>query len=240
MTEKIWLGDIEIVVTRKTVKHVRLSVHPPRGRVTLVVPIGTRLELARAFAVSKLGWIRMQQAKLRAQPREMPRCLVTRESHDIWGKRYLLFVIERQQKASVTMDHRCITLTVRPGCDQKKREAVMHAWHKSLLHEVIPPLIQKWTPRLQVTVAAYFLQRMKTRWGSCNYRVGNIRLNTELVKKPKNLLEYVIVHEMLHLLEPTHNHRFVALQDTHYPTWREAHAELNALPLAACVDSLEN
>lgn len=233
MNETIRLGEIAIAVTRKDIKHVHLSVHPPNGRVTLVAPAGTRLEVARAYAVSKLGWIRDQQARLRAQARETPRRLVTRESHYVWGKRYLLSVIEREQKPSVTMDHRRITLTVRPGSGQAKREAVMHDWHKRLLHEAVPRLIRKWEPRLEVKVAAYFLQRMKTRWGGCNHEARHIRLNTELVKKPKDLLEYVVVHEMAHLIAPTHSERFVALLNAHYPSWREARVELNELPLGS-------
>lgn len=235
MSETIRLGEIAIAVTRKDIKHVHLSVHPPKGRVTLVAPVGTRLEVARAYAVSKLGWIRDQQARLRAQARETPRRFVTRESHYVWGKRHLLCVIEREQKPSVTMDHRRVTLSVRPGSDQAKREAVMHDWHKRLLHEVVPPLIRKWEPRLEVKVAAYFLQRMKTRWGSCNHRARHIRLNTELVKKPMDLLEYAVVHEMVHLIESTHSERFVALLNEHYPAWREARMELNELPLGAVV-----
>ena len=235
MSETIRLGGIAIAVTRKDIKHVHLSVHPPKGRVTLVAPVGTRLEVARAYAVSKLGWIRDQQARLRAQARETPRRFVTRESHYVWGKRHLLCVIEREQKPSVTMDHRRVTLSVRPGSDQAKREAVMHDWHKRLLHEVVPPLIRKWEPRLEVKVAAYFLQRMKTRWGSCNHSARHIRLNTELVKKPRDLLEYVVVHEMVHLIESTHSERFVALLNEHYPAWREARMELNELPLGAVV-----
>lgn len=233
MSQTIRLGEIAIAVTRKDIKHVHLSVHPPKGRVSLVAPAGTRLEVARAYAASKLGWIREQQARLRAQARETPRRYVTRESHYIWGKRYLLSVIEREEKPSVTMDHRRITLGVRPGADRARREAVMHEWHRRLLHEALPALIRKWEPRLGVKVSAYFLQRMKTKWGGCNHRAGTIRLNTELVKKPKDLLEYVVVHEMAHLIAPTHSERFVALLDEHYPTWREARAELNELPLGA-------
>jgi hypothetical protein len=233
MSETIRLGEIAIAVTRKDIKHVHLSVHPPRGRVTLVAPTGTRPEVARAYAVSRLGWIRNQQARLRAQAREPARQYVTRESHYVWGKRYLLSMVERERKPSVTMDHRRITLTVRPGSDRAKREAVMHEWHKGLLHEEVPRLIRKWEPRLKVKVAAYFLQRMKTKWGGCNHEAKRIRLNTELVKKPRDLLEYVVVHEMAHLIAPTHSERFVALLSEHYPAWREARAELNELPLAA-------
>ena len=233
MTETIRIGDVAIVLTRKDIKHVHLSVHPPHGRVSLVAPATTRVEVARAYAISRLGWIRDQQAKLQGQARESPRRFVSRESHYVWGKRYLLFVRERDQKPSVTMDHRRITLTVRPGSDQAKREAVIHAWHKGLLHDAVPQLIRKWEPRLEVTVAAYFLQRMKTKWGSCNHVARHLRLNTELVKKPKDLLEYVVVHEMAHLIAPTHSDRFVALLNRHYPTWREARTELNELPLGA-------
>jgi len=122
---------------------------------------------------------------------------------------------------------------VRPGTSAVKRAEVVHEWHKSLLHQVVPGLIEKREPKLNVKVAGYFLQRMKTKWGSCNHRAGHIRLNTELVEKPKDLLEYVVVHEMVHLLEPTHSERFVAILQRHYPTWREARAELNELPLAS-------
>ncbi len=233
MKEAIQLGDIAIEVTRKDVKHVHLSVHPPLGRVTLVAPTSTRLEVARAYAVSKLSWIRDQQAKLRNQAREAPRRFVERESHQVWGRRHLLTIQYRDAKPSVSLDHKRITLTVRPGADARKRAEVIHEWHKSLLHEVVPTIIQKWQPKLKVHVSSYFLQRMKTKWGSCNHRDRHIRLNTELVKKPKDLLEYVIVHEMVHLLEPTHSDRFIAILQKHYPIWREARAELNELPLGA-------
>lgn len=233
MTETIRLGDVVITVARKDVKNVHLSVHPPDGRVTLVAPMATRSDVARAYAVSRLAWIRTKQVELLGQAREPVRQYVTRESHYLWGKRYLLSVVERDQKPAVTLDHRRITLTVRPGSDRAKRGAVMHAWHRGLLHEEVPRLIEKWEPRLEVDVAAYFLQRMKTKWGSCNRRARNIRLNTELVKKPKDLLEYVVVHEMLHLIAPTHSERFVALLDQHVRSWQEARVELNALPLGA-------
>lgn len=233
MSETIRLGDVTIALTRKDIKHVHLSVHPPAGRVSLVAPTGTRPEVARAYAISKLGWIRDQQSKLRAQAREPQRRFVTRESHYVWGRRYLLTVVEKDGKPSVRLTHRRITLTVRPGSPRAKREAVMHAWQRALLHDAVPPLIRKWEARLGVTVSRYFLQRMKTKWGGCNHRAGNIRLNTELVKKPKDLLEYVVVHEMAHLVEPTHSPRFIAILDRYYPSWRDARTELNDLPLTS-------
>lgn len=233
MAETIQLGDIAITVMRKDIKHVHLSVHPPAGRVTLVAPSGTRLEVARAYTVSKLGWIRDQQAKMRSQARETPRKFVERESHYLWGRRYLLSVVTKDAKPSVRLNHRKITLTVRPGSTLAKREEVMQEWHRSVLHEVLPAFIRKWETKLGVKVSGYFLQRMKTKWGGCNHRAAHIRINTELVKKPKDLLEYVVVHEMVHLIQPKHSERFLALMTEHYPSWREARAELNELPLAA-------
>lgn len=233
MTETIHVGEIPITVIIKDVRNVHLSVHPPDGHVTLVAPASTRLNVARAYAISKLNWIREQQHKLKSQARETPRQFIERESHYLWGRRYLLTVVYQDAKPGVTFDHKRITLTVRPGTTVENRAKVFHEWHKSLLHEAVPPLIQKWEAKLGVEVANYYLQRMKTRWGSCNHQAKHIRLNTELVKKPKDLLEYVIVHEMAHLLEPTHSDRFVAILDAHYPTWREARHELNELPLSA-------
>jgi predicted metal-dependent hydrolase len=231
MAETIELGEVSIEVTRKDIKNVHLSVHPPNGRVTLSAPSATRLDVARAYAISKLGWIRNQQDKLAQQARESPRAFIERESHYLWGRRYLMEVEYKEAKPRVSIDHKRITLTIRKGSSLKKREQVIHEWHKSLLHERIPPILEKWERKLGVKVNNYFLQRMKTKWGSCNHRAGHIRLNTELVKKPKDLLEYVIVHEMAHLIEPTHSDRFVAILNKHYPTWREARAELNELPL---------
>jgi predicted metal-dependent hydrolase len=230
---EIQIGEIAIEMTRKDVMHVHLSVHPPVGRVSLVAPRATRVEVARAYAISKLGWIREQRARLQAKARETPRRFVERESHQVWGRRYLLTVVEEDEKPSVRLGHRKVALRVRPGSSVAKREEVMHEWHKALLHATVRPLITKWEAKLRVNVSGYYLQRMKTKWGGCNHRAGNIRLNTELVKKPKDLVEYVVVHEMLHLLEPTHSERFTSLLDKHYPSWREARAELNALPLGA-------
>lgn len=233
MTKTIQIGEIPISVTLKDVRNVHLSVHPPDGHVTLVAPSSTRLDAARAYAISKLGWIREQQDTLKNQARETRRQFIERESHYLWGRRYLLSVIYQDAKPGVTLDHKRITLNVRPNSDLNERTKVFHEWHKSLLHEAIPTLIWKWEAILGVEVSKYFLQRMKTRWGSCNPQARHIRLNTELIKKPKDLLEYVVVHEMAHLLEPNHSDRFVAILNEYYPTWREARAELNELPLAA-------
>lgn len=233
MTEMIQLGDISITVTWKDIKNVHLSVHPPDGHVTMSAPLATRLEVARVYAISKITWMRQQRQQLCNQARETQRHFIERESHYLWGRRYLLSVTEEDKKPSVSIDHKRINLIVRPDSSYEKRLQIMHNWHKSLLHEFIPKIISKWESKLNVHVYAYFLQRMKTKWGSCNHEVGHIRLNTELVKKPKDLVEYVIVHEMIHLIESTHNDKFVSLLTEHYPTWKEARSELNNLPLAA-------
>ena len=184
------------------VKRVHLSVHPPAGRVTLVAATETRLEVVRACAISKLSRIRAQQSKLRNQARETPRQYVEWESHPLSGRRQLLSVVEQDTKPYVSLDHRRIALHVRPRSDSPKRAAIVHQWHKSLLHDVVPPLIRKWEAKLKVKVTAYFLPRMKTKWGSCNASAGHIRLNTELVTKPKDSREYVVVHDMTHSSSP--------------------------------------
>ncbi len=233
MSETIRIGELSVELTRKDIKNVHLSVHPPLGRVTLAIPTATRLDVARAYAISRLGWISRQQQKLASQARETPRRFITRESHNVWGRRYLMKVEYRDAKPTVSLGNKHITLTIRPSSSATKRAAVIHDWHKGLLHTLIPLLIEKWERKLKVKVNGYYLQRMKTKWGSCNHAAGNIRLNTELVKKPKDLIEYVIVHEMVHLIEPTHNERFVELLRKHLPNWLEARAELNDLPLTA-------
>ena len=171
MAEMIQLGEVTILLTRKAVKNVHLSVHPPQGRVTMTAPSDTRLEVARAYAITKLGWIRAQQLKLAEQARESPRQFIERESHMLWGRRYLMSVVYEQAKPRVSLGHKRITLHVRPGSGAIVRAVVLHAWHKSLLHQVLPALIDKWQFKKQVKVAGYFLQRMKTKWGSCNVSV---------------------------------------------------------------------
>ena len=147
-----------------------------RRQGTQSAPTATRLEAARAYTISKLGWIREQRQRLAKQARETPRQFIERESHYLWGGRYLLTVVHREAKPSVSLDHKRITLTVRPGSDAAKRAEAMHAWHKMLLHHAVPLLIEKWEQKLQVAVRGYFLQRMKTKWGSCNRQAGHIRL----------------------------------------------------------------
>ncbi|MDR1519344.1 MAG: M48 family metallopeptidase [Planctomycetota bacterium] len=231
--EAIQAGDCRVQVIRKDIKNIHFSVKPPDGKAILSIPLATRYEAARAFALSKLPWIREKQASFQKQTRETLREYIERESHYLWGKRYLLHVVERDGRPSVSLGHREIILIVRPGSAEAKRAEVLGAWRRRLLHQEIPPLLEKWSEKLGVPRPRYFLRRMKTRWGSCNRLTGYIMLNARLAGKPRNLLEYVIMHELAHFLEPRHNNAFVAILDRHYSGWRDARAELNELPLAA-------
>jgi predicted metal-dependent hydrolase len=228
MNETLRLGDIDVDFRRRKVRHIYLTVHPPDGRVTLVAPRTMRSSVVLAFAESRVEWIRKKQEHLRKHPRPAPLQYVTGERHQVWGREHVLEVVERDSRPSVILDDQRILLSVRPGTSRKSRAAVIHGWHKSLLHDVLPAMIREWEPRLGVHVSAYFLRRMKTRWGSCNHRAKRIRLNTELVKKPRELLEYVLVHELAHLIVPRHDRKFYGLMDRHYPQWRETRRQLNA------------
>ena len=231
MTTQLYLGDIAVDVVLKDIKNVHLSVYPPAGRVRISAPSRMSLDTIRVFAISKLDWIRQQQAKLRDQERETPREYLDRESHYIWGKRYLLRVIERDQGPAVALKHSRMILTVRAGTDDAAKEAIVAQWYREQIKAVAPELIANWETILGVSVNRVFVQRMKTKWGSCNPRACTIRLNTELAKKPKECLEYIIVHEMVHLLEQTHNARFVALMDQFMPKWQFCRQRLNRLPV---------
>jgi hypothetical protein len=185
----------------------------------------------RVFAISKLDWIKQQQTKLRAQEREPPRDYVDRESHYVWGKRYLLTVSERDEPPSIELAHSRMLLRVRPGTDEDKREALVEEWYRDRLREAVPALLPRWQPLLGVRVERVFVQRMKTKWGSCNHKARTIRLNTELAKKPAECLEYIVLHELVHLLEPTHGARFVAQMDQFMPKWQLHRQVLNRLPI---------
>ena len=231
MTSQIKLGDITVDVVRKDIKNIHLSVYPPAGKVRISAPSRMELDTIRVFAVSKLGWIKQQQRKLQEQERETLRDYVDGESHFVWGKRYLLKIIEAEEPPSVEIKHSQLLLQIRPGSDRSKRQEVLEEWYRNLLKQAVPPLIEKWEPLLGVKVEWFFVRRMKTKWGSCNHIAGTIRLNTELAKKPRKCLEYIVVHEMIHLLEPTHNPRFVSLMDQFFPQWRSYREELNRLPV---------
>ena len=211
MVTQVILGDIAVDVMLKDIKNVHLSVHPPTGRVRISAPKRMSLDTIRVFAISKLGWIKQQQKKLRRQERETPREYLDRESHYVWGKRYLLKVDEADSAPEVKLKHSKIILRVRPGTNNDTRQAIVSQWYREQIKTAVPELIEKWERMIGVKLERVFVQKMKTKWGSSNPRARSIRLNTELAKKPRDCLEYVVVHEMLHLLERHHNDRFTAI-----------------------------
>lgn len=231
MVRQLLLGNIAVDVVFKDIKNVHLSVYPPTGRVRISAPSRMRLDTIRVFAISKLAWIKQQQKKLLGQERETPREYLDRESHYVWGKRYLLRVVLCNGAPSVELKHSHIILTAREGADWAARGAVVAQWYRDQIKAAVPDMIAKWEPILGVSVSRFFVQQMKTKWGSCNPLKRTIRLNTELAKKPKECIEYIIVHEMVHLLEPTHNARFVALMDQFMPRWQYYRQQLNRLPI---------
>ena len=230
MVTQIELGGVVLDIVKKDIQNIHLSVYPPTGRVRLAVPARMKLDTIRLFAISKLGWIKRQQQKLREQERESPREYLDRESHYVWGRRVLLKLVEADAPASVQLRHSRLLLSVRPGTGAADREAIVSNWYRQILKAEVPALIAAWAPRLRVEVNGFYVQQMKTKWGSCNPVAGTIRLNTELAKKPRVCLEYIVVHEMSHLIEPTHGAKFVALMDRYMPPWRETRALLNSLP----------
>ncbi len=228
---QVQLGDIAVDVVKKDIKNVHLSVYPPSGRVRISAPSRMSLDTIRVFAISKLDWIKQQQKKLREQERETPREYLDRESHYVWGKRYLLKVAENNSAPEVGLKRNILILRIRPGSSEEKKQTVLEEWYREQLKAAVPPVIAKWESLLGVKVKRFFVQRMKTKWGGSSPGAGSIRLNTELAKKPRECLEYIVVHEMIHLLEPTHNSRFITLIDQFMPKWQFQRQELNRLPV---------
>lgn len=244
MGNLLQVGGVRIALRREDIRNLHLGVYPPDGAVRIAAPAWMDEEAIRLFAIGKLGWIRRQQKKLREQEREPARDYVERESHYVWGRRYLLHVVERDAAPAVALRHRHLELGVRPGATRNQREAVVSAWYRAQIRAAVPALLERWEPLVGQAPRAVFVQHMKTRWGGCNVASRNIRLNTELAKKPPECLEYVLLHELVHLREATHNARFVALMDRLMPRWRDRRALLNRLPIAVeqrprCVSAWE-
>ena len=232
MAATLHLGDIAVDVILKDIKNIHLSVLPPLGKVRIAAPQRMDLDTIRVFAITKLAWIKSQQKKLRGQPRETPREYLDRESHYVWGKRYLLKLEEKDTPPTVELRHNKLILQLRPAASQEKKQEILDAWYREQLKERLPLLLGKWEKALGVEAGKVFVQKMKTKWGSCNPVARNIRLNTDLAKKPPQCLEYIVAHELAHLLERRHNDRFTALMDAHVPQWRQYREMLNSLPLA--------
>jgi len=232
MISQLWLGDISVDVVLKDIKNVHLSVYPPTGRVRISAPLRMSLDTIRVFAISKLGWIKQQQTKLRGQERETPREYLERESHYVWGRRYLLTMVECDGAPAIELKHNRMVMRVRPGAHESAKRAVVEDWYREQVKKTVPPLIARWEPVLGVKLERFFVQRMKTKWGSCNAETRSIRLNTDLARKPPECLEYIVVHEMAHLMVRRHDDRFTGLMDRCLPSWRLLRQTLNSAPLS--------
>ncbi len=228
--KNIAIADIDIELLKKKIKNIHLSVHPPDGRVRLAVPKDMDEEATRIFAISKLAWIRKQQAKFITQERQTPREFLSGESHYFLGDRYLLNVFENTGKQHVQIrNKKDIDLYVRKDSTKEKREKIMIEWYREELKKFIPDYIEKWEPIMGVKVEDWGVKLMKTKWGSCNIGAKRIWINLELAKKNPRCLEYIVVHEMVHLLERKHNDIFKAYMDKFLPNWRSIKAEINGL-----------
>lgn len=230
--KQLQLGTITVEVIQKNIKNIYLSVYPPTGRVRISAPNRMDISAIRVFAISKLGWIRKQRAKLKNQQREAPREFLNRESHSFNGKRYLLEIIQHNAAPRVNLQHSRIELYVRPKTSREKMKAILDEWYRGHLKAILPGLIAKWEKRMNVQVNEFRIKKMRTRWGTCNREAKRIWLNLDLAKKPSECLEYIVVHEMTHLLERTHNDRFVSLMTGFMPKWRFYKDELNRLPVS--------
>jgi len=225
------IGEIEIDVIFKDIKNVHLSVYPPTGRVRISAPRRMALENIRLFAISKIGWIRRHQGKISGQARETPREYLERESHYVWGRRYLLTIREDGARPAVTLGNRSLELTMPKDAPADLREAVLLEWYRAELRERADPVLAKWAKRLNVRLSHFYIQRMKTKWGSCNPGRRTVRLNLELAKFSPECLDYVALHEIAHFVVPDHSDKFLALLDRNMPGWRTIRDRLNEGPL---------
>jgi predicted metal-dependent hydrolase len=231
-TRYITVSGIKVEVARKDIKNLHLGVYPPNGRVRVAAPLVITEEAVRLAVIDKLGWIKRQKIKFAEQQRQTQREMVNGESHYFLGKRFRLRVHEDNGPARVALRGiASLDLFVRPGTDAGQREAVLLRWYRQQLKGLIPPLLEKWQPILGVQVQDWGIKKMKTKWGSCNPTSQRVWFNLELAKKPVQCLEYIIVHELVHLLERHHNERFAALLDTHLPQWRQYREMLSLAPL---------
>lgn len=226
------LGDIKIELVQKNIKNVHLSVLPPYGDVRIAAPVHLSEETIRLYAISKLPWIKQQQKKIRNQERESRREFINKETHYFQGRKYLLRIFERNEPATVELNNRYLDLYVRRHTTTAHRQHILNKWYRQEMKELIPAYINKWEKLMAVKVNDFGIKSMKTKWGTCNIDAKRIWLNLELAKKPLQCLEYIIVHEMVHLLERRHNDRFIAYINKFMPQWKSYREELNRLPIS--------
>ena len=227
---QIVLGNISIDVEKKDIKNIHLSVYPPHGKVRIAAPEHMEMDTIRVFAINKLKWIKKQQATFNNQERETPREFLSKESHYFRGERYLLNIIEHNAKPKIILKHSTIEMYIRPNTPTQKRKEILDQWYRQELKKVIPNMLEKWEKKINVKTNDFGVKIMRTKWGTCNIEAKRIWLNLELAKKPLECLEYIVVHELVHLLERNHNAAFVRYMNEFMPKWRFHRDELNTLP----------
>jgi len=227
------INGLQVEVVRKAIKNLHLGVYPPDGHVRVAAPLYLGDEALRMMVITRLGWIRRQQDAFANQDRQSQRDIVSGESHYFAGRRYRLDVIERHGRPKMCVrNSSTLEMTAPPGSERYVRERILERWYRQQLREAIPPLLEKWQPIIGVRVNEVHIKKMKTLWGSCNIEAGRIWLNLELIKKPPMCLEYILVHEMVHLLERHHSERFQTLMDHFLPSWQLLQTEINRFPLS--------
>lgn len=227
----IRVGELQVQVVRKDIKHLYLTVYPPDGRVRVSAPLHVSDDDVRLAITARLAWIRKRQSALLRQPGQPRQRMVSGESHYVFGRRCLLEVVERRGRHEVLLDDNAtLSMYVNPGTSFANRQRVLNEWYRDLLKERIPTLLEQWQPVIGKTVTEWGVKRMKTRWGSCNINRQRIWLNLELARKPVECLEYVLVHELVHLYERYHNDNFRRYMDTFMPQWRVYRDTLNQKP----------
>lgn len=232
-TKTIRIRDLIVEVVRKDIKNLHLGVYPPNGRVRVAAPLAVSDEAIRLAVVGKLAWIRRQREKFESQPRQTTREAVSGESHYVFGRRYRLSIMKTTGRPEVLLRTKTkMELHVPARATKTERLAVLDRWYREQLRSEAGPMLEEWQDALGVRLEFWGVKRMKTKWGSCNHQTKRVWLNAELAKKPLACLEYIVVHELIHLLEPTHDDRFVALMDAHLPDWRQRRDLLNSSPLA--------
>ncbi|MBP1862194.1 M48 family metallopeptidase [Rhizobium herbae] len=232
MVSELEIADVTVDVVFKDIKNVHLSVYPPTGRVRVSAPSDMKLETIRLFALSKIGWIRKNQRKIVLQERETPREFIERESHYIWGRRYLLRIEDHYERGDVLLGHKTIELNVPKEASQSEKREVFLNWCREELRTASKPIIEQYERQLDVQVKRFFIQRMRTKWGSSSPQRRSIRLNLDLIRFTPDCLRYVILHEMAHFIVPNHNAHFISILDANMPAWRTIRATLNYGPLA--------
>ncbi|ADP72039.1 protein of unknown function DUF45 [Rhodomicrobium vannielii ATCC 17100] len=233
-SREIIVGGVPVEVVRKRIKNLHLGVYPPEGRVRVAAPLVLSDDAVRLAVVARLGWIKQQRAKFGAQERQSEREYVSGECHFFKGRRYRLNVVENGRRSKVSVrGNEFIDLTIKPGTDRAGRESVLQKWYRKELRLSATPIVEKWAERMDLPVPDFRIKRMKTKWGTCSIKNRRVWLNLELIKKPPACVEYIVVHELVHLLERHHNKTFISQMDRLLPGWRSTRQQLNVQPLAA-------